>query len=43
VINKATSHEDITGEWRYSTTNSQPRIYMDASDKLHAPAALPPG
>jgi hypothetical protein len=30
-------------EWMYRPTFSWPRHYLEVSDKLHAPAALPPG
>jgi len=29
-------------EWRYSSTHSRPRHYMEVSGQFHAPAALPP-
>jgi hypothetical protein len=43
VHNKAPRQEDVLGEWRYSSTHSWPRHYMEVSGQVHGPAALPPG
>jgi hypothetical protein len=39
---KAPSHENVWGEWRYSSTNSYPRHYMQVNGQFHAPSALHP-
>jgi hypothetical protein len=33
----------VMGEWRYSSTHSWPRNWMEVSGQLHGPACLCPG
>jgi hypothetical protein len=40
VIKYAPRHEDVLGEWKYSSTHSWARYW---SDQLHGSVALPPG
>jgi hypothetical protein len=42
-LNLTPRHEGVMGEWRYSSTHSWARYYMEVSYQLQAPAALPPG
>jgi hypothetical protein len=39
LFNLAPRHEDVSWEWRYSSTR-YPRHQMEVSGQLHAPAAL---
>jgi hypothetical protein len=41
-FNWAPRHEDVLGEWRYNSTHSWSRHYMEVSGQFHTPAALPP-
>jgi hypothetical protein len=41
-FNRAPRHKGVVGEWRYSSTHSWPRNYMEVSGQLHAPTTLPP-
>jgi hypothetical protein len=44
VLNSAPRHENVLGEWRYSSTESQSRGQTEVSGgQIHAPVALPPG
>jgi hypothetical protein len=36
----APRYEGVLGEWRYSSTHSWPRHYMEVGGQLHSPAAL---
>jgi hypothetical protein len=40
--NWAPRHEDVLGEWRYSSMHSLTSA-LDGSGQFHAPAVLPPG
>jgi hypothetical protein len=42
VLNKVLLQEDVLEEWRYSSTHSLPRYYIE-SGQFHDPDALPPG
>jgi hypothetical protein len=40
-FNLSPRYESMFGEWRYSSTHSLISV-LDGSDRLHAPATLPP-
>jgi hypothetical protein len=43
LLNYVPRHEDVLGEWMYSSTHSETRHWLEVSGQLHGPAALSPG
>jgi len=43
LFNRASRHEGVLGECRYSSAHSSPWHYMEVSCQLHSPSTLPPG
>jgi hypothetical protein len=35
LLNETLHHEDILGKWRYSSTHSKPRYYVEMRGHLH--------